>query len=99
MWSSRVLRGLKRKVLKSQPGSRRTDERNVIQDFKGAGYDYVETATQLNSYSARSDGKLLGLFNLDNMNVAFDKLKFGDPLVLGTFTDQPFLKDMTMGMK
>ena len=29
------------------------------------------------------------------MNVAFDKLKLGDPSVLGTFTDQPFLKDMT----
>jgi alkaline phosphatase len=79
----------------STAGSRRKDQRNVIDDFKAAGYSYVETATQLNAYSPGSNAKLLGLFNLDNMNVAFDKLGFGDPAVLGTFTDQPFLKDMT----
>src|SRR5262245_17212 len=82
-------------IPKSQAGSRRTDERNIINEFKAAGFDYVETATALNAYSVRSDSRLLGLFNIDNMNVAFDKLKLGDPAVLGTFTDQPFLKDMT----
>lgn len=29
------------------------------------------------------------------MNVAFDKLRQGDPTMLGAFTDQPFLKEMT----
>lgn len=82
-------------IPKSTAGSRRTDERNVINDFKAAGYNYVETATALNAFTPGPNAKLLGLFNLDNMNVAFDKLKLGDPAVLGTFTDQPFLKDMT----
>lgn len=82
-------------IPKSTAGSRRTDERNVVQDFKNAGFDYVENATTLNAYTPGSSSKLFGLFNIDNMNVAFDKLKMGDPSVLGSFTDQPFLKDMT----
>src|SRR5262249_55436549 len=82
-------------IPKSQAGSRRPGEPNIINEFKSSGFDFVETATSLNAYTAKSDSRLLGLFNLDNMNVAFDKLKLGDPAVLGTFTDQPFLKDMT----
>lgn len=83
-------------IPKSQTGSRRTDERNVIDEFKGDGYAFVETATALNGYTASgSNPRLLGLFNLDNMSVAFDKLGLGDPTVNGTFTDQPYLKDMT----
>ncbi|HYN40489.1 MAG TPA: alkaline phosphatase, partial [Thermoanaerobaculia bacterium] len=83
-------------IPKSQTGSRRTDERNVINEFKGDGYTFVETSTALNGYTASgSSPRLLGLFNLDNMSVAFDKLGFGDPTVNGTFTDQPYLKEMT----
>jgi alkaline phosphatase len=82
-------------IPQSQTGSRRTDERNVINDFKAAGFDFVETRTQLNGYAAGTDKKLLGLFNLDNMNVSFDKLGFGDPSVTSAFPDQPFLKEMT----
>jgi alkaline phosphatase len=83
-------------IPKSQTGSRRTDERNVINEFKGDGYTFVETATALNAYTASGSGpRLLGLFNLDNMSVAFDKLGLGDPTVNGTFTDQPYLKEMT----
>jgi alkaline phosphatase len=82
-------------IPKSTPGSRRTDERNVINDFKGDGWTYVDTATALNGFTPGPNGRLFGLFNLDNMNVAFDLLKQGDPTVVGTFTDQPFLKDLT----
>ncbi len=82
-------------IPKSQTGSRRTDERNVIADFQAAGYAYVDTATALAAYEAGADAKLLGLFNLDNMNVAFDKLRLGDPSVTSAFPDEPFLKDMT----
>ncbi|MFY9550671.1 MAG: alkaline phosphatase [Thermoanaerobaculia bacterium] len=81
-------------IPKSQTGSRRTDERNVIADFQSAGFAYVQTATELNAYTAGADAKLLGLFNLDNMNVAYDKLGLGDPSVTAAFPDQPFLKDM-----
>lgn len=82
-------------IPKSQTGSRRTDERNVINDFKSRGFDFVETRTQLNGYPSAPNKKLLGLFNLDNMNVAFDKLKLGDPSVSSAFPDQPFLDEMT----
>lgn len=82
-------------IPKSTPGSRRTDERNVINDFKGDGWTYVDTATALNGYTPGPNGRLFGLFNLDNMNVAFDILKQGDPSVTATFPDQPLLKDLT----
>ncbi len=81
-------------IPKSQTGSRRTDERNVIADFQAAGYAYVQTRTELTAYAPGQGAKLLGLFNLDNMDVAFDKLHLGDPSVGAAFPDQPFLKDM-----
>lgn len=81
-------------IPKSTTGSRRSDERNVIADFQAAGYAYVQTATELNAYTPGADAKLLGLFNIDNMNVAFDKLHLGDPSVTAAFPDEPFLKDM-----
>lgn len=37
-------------IPKSQPGSRRTDERNVIDGFKTAGYSFVDTAAGLSAY-------------------------------------------------
>lgn len=82
-------------IPKSQTGSRRSDERNVIADFQSAGFTYVDDRTGLQAYQPGSDGKLLGLFHLDNMNVAFDKLGKGDSSVTSAFPDQPFLVDMT----
>ncbi|MDX9734559.1 MAG: alkaline phosphatase [Thermoanaerobaculia bacterium] len=83
-------------IPKSQTGSRRTDERNVVGEFRADGWSFVETKTALDAYSpSGSDPRLLGLFHLDNMSVAFDKLGFGDPAVNGPFLDQPFLRDMT----
>jgi alkaline phosphatase len=81
-------------IPKSAPGSRRTDERDVIGAFKGAGYGYVSTATELAAYQPGPNAQLLGLFNIDNMNVAYDKLGLGDPSMLTGYPDQPFLKDM-----
>src|SRR5262249_54379439 len=81
-------------IPKSQAGSRRTDERNIIDEFKAQGFTYVDTATALNAYVPGADGRLLGIYNIDNMNVAYDKLKLGDPTVTANFPDQPFLKDM-----
>jgi len=81
-------------IPKSQAGSRRTDERNIINEFKAQGFDYVETATALKGYNPGPNSKLLGIYNIDNMNVAFDKLKLGDPSIVANFPDQPFLRDM-----
>ncbi|MFV1884844.1 MAG: alkaline phosphatase [Balneola sp.] len=45
----------------SQDGSRREDDRNVIEDFENSGYEFVESVTDLKS--SDSD-KILGLFSL-----------------------------------
>ena len=82
-------------IPKSRTGSRRTDERDVVADFKAAGFAFVETKTALNGFTPGPDARLLGLFHLDNMEVAFDKLKLGDPANVSAFPDQPFLADMT----
>lgn len=82
-------------IPRSQAGSRRADERNVIAEFQRAGFDFVKTRTELKAYRAVADGKLLGLFASGNMNVAFDKLGLGDPGVTSAFPDQPFLDEMT----
>lgn len=79
----------------STPGSRRTDNRNVLNDFKGDGWAYVDSDTALRAYTPGPSARLLGLFNLDNMNTALDKLEQGDPGIVALYPDQPFLRGMT----
>ncbi len=50
----------------SEEGSRREDDLNVIDDFKNLGYDYVESAEELESTDS---DKILGLFSLAGMPV------------------------------
>lgn len=86
------------------PGSRRsasTDnpdridpERNLFRDFINDGWTYVKDREELAAQAA-SATKLLGLFHLGNMNVAFDKLGYGDPSVVAAFPKQPMLDEMT----
>lgn len=78
---------------KSVPGSKRSDDRNLIEEFKGQGYVLATTKTELKQ-AGRPD-KLLGLFQLDNMDVYVDREVTKNPAVLGKFTDQPTLMDMT----
>ncbi len=72
-------------------------ERDLIADFKRAGFAYAPDASSL-ARAATSD-KLLGLFALSNMNVAFDKIegRRGDRSVVDAygFPDQPMLDEMT----
>jgi alkaline phosphatase len=81
-------------IPRGQPGSQRTDDRNVIRDFTGAGFKFVETRSQLKAIDPARDTKLLALFTMGNMNVAFDKLKLGDPSITAAYPDQPFLDEM-----
>jgi alkaline phosphatase len=71
--------------------------RDVISEFQSAGFTYAATNTDLNN--AGTPDKLLGLFSLGNMNVAFDKLagRRGNPSVVNDygFPDQPMLDEMT----
>lgn len=76
------------------PGSKRKDNVNVIQRFEDLGYAFSGTRTELLNTPA-SAGKLLGLYQLDNMNVYVDREVTKNPKVLKGFTDQPGLVEMT----
>ncbi|HEY3061112.1 MAG TPA: alkaline phosphatase [Chloroflexota bacterium] len=80
----------------SENGSRRTDERNLFEEFRGHGFVIAQTGDELRQLmQAAPPGKLLGLFHTGNMNVYLDRQHRKDPQVLGRFPDQPTLMDMT----
>jgi len=74
-------------------------DRNVVADFRNAGFTYVSTASELGG--AGAPDKLLGLFGYGNMNVALDKIaKRRNPSQQGIVDDyhapdQPMLDEMT----
>lgn len=77
--------------------------RDLIQDFKNAGFAYADSLSAMNT-AAASD-KLLGLFAWGNMNTSIDKIaKRRNQLVPGQTSyvvddyrapDQPMLEEMT----
>ncbi len=71
-------------------------ERDLIADFRSAGFSYASTATEL--AAAPADRPLLGLYAWGNMNVAYDKLggRRGTSSVVADFglADQPMLDEM-----
>ena len=76
------------------PGSKRKDNRNLIQEFENKGYAFAGTKAELNSLG--SDKPILGLFTLNHMNVYMDREFLPkNSKVLKGFTDQPGLLDMT----
>ena len=77
---------------KSTAGSKRTDDRNLVEEFKKAGYAFAGNRQEL----AKAGGdKILGFFAMNHMNVYIDREILKDPEVLGHFTDQPNLMEMT----
>ena len=78
---------------KSANGSRRDDEVDYIEKFKGLGYTYVSQNTDMMAAGAdASTRKLLGLFNNGNIDGALDRrlLKKG---TVSRYQDQPDLVD------
>lgn len=76
-------------------GGRRTDERNLFDEYEAAGYTVVTTAEELDA--AMSEGtpeKLLGMFHSGDMNVWLDRNVYTDNV--SDFADQPGLVDMTL---
>jgi alkaline phosphatase len=72
--------------------------RDLLADYINAGFTYVPDATSLNAIPSTTP-KLLGLFQLSNMNVAKDKID-GRRNHAGVvydygFPDQPMLDEMT----
>ncbi len=77
---------------KATKSSRRKDERDIIKEYQTKGYQLVTTAKEL---ADSKPGKTLGLFQLQWMNAYLDRVQFKNLDVLGTFTEQPLLWDMT----
>lgn len=77
----------------TSPGSKRKDKANVIDEFKADGYQFVENRQQMNAVDYSKP--ILGLFNMDNMNVYIDREMLKNPQVLNGFNDQPNLIEMT----
>ncbi|GEO81356.1 alkaline phosphatase [Pararhodospirillum oryzae] len=73
------------------PGSKRKDDKDLIQDARAAGYTVATTSTEL---KAAGPGPLLGLFHTGNMDVALDRMQLKKGTV-AKFPDQPGLVDMT----
>lgn len=76
------------------PGSKRKDNVDVIKSFEDLGYSFSGTRTELENTPESAD-KLLGLYQLDNMNVYIDRAVIKNPKVLKGFNDQPGLVEMT----
>ncbi len=78
---------------RSVPGSRRADERNMVDAFKQQGYVFADTSDAMLAAAADpATRKLLGLYNLGNMDGALDRfyLKRG---TVPRFPNQPDLTD------
>lgn len=73
-------------------------ERDVIADFRAAGFAYVATATQLKAVPSGTT-KLLGLFHPSNLDAALDKIAGrrgrSSPVSSNGYPDQPMLDEMT----
>lgn len=85
--------GSLRYVPQSVKGSKRHDNDDIIKDFENKGYTFVTNATEMKA--APSNKPLLGLFHPGTMNVYLDREVLKNPEVLGKYTDQPNLVDMT----
>jgi alkaline phosphatase len=85
--------GLANFLPKGAPGAKRKDETDYVARFRDAGYRYATNAGELNAAAADQDTrKLLGLFNLGNMDGVLDRrfLKGGS---VKKFPDQPDLTE------
>lgn len=81
---------------RSVKGSRRKDDRDLRREFMVNGFVYAESRTQLKDLTGGAmPPRLLGLFHDRNMNVYLDRQHAKDPAVLGQWTDQPNLMEMT----
>jgi len=85
--------GLASFLPKGTPGARRKDEVDYVGKFRDAGYTVALTAAELAAAHANSGSKkLLGLFNLGNMDGVLDR-KFLKGGTVGKFPDQPDLTE------
>lgn len=80
-------------IPQSAPGSRRKDGTDWISEAQRLGYTFVSTRSEL--LAAKPTGKLFGLFHIDNFPSYLDRAVWRRPEMLGSFTDMPYLWEMT----
>ncbi len=85
--------GLANFLPKGADGARRRDQIDYVARFKDAGYVFAANAAELKTVP-QDTKKLLGLFNLRNMDGALDR-KFLKAGSVRRFPDQPDLTEMT----
>lgn len=68
------------------PSSKRTDERNLVQEMQAKGYTYVSQGSELAALDMGKTGKLLGLFSQSEMAYELDRVN--------QKLNQPSLSDM-----
>jgi len=71
---------------KTTTGSRRTDTRDLVAEFKAAGYKFVANKTEFDAATS-SDNKLVGLFTSSHMSYDLDRI--------ANAANEPSLSDMT----
>ena len=85
-------------------GGTRADDRNLAEEFAGAGYETLRNGTDVRAVlepSRPAPKAILGLFHQSHMVVAFDKVgagRYSDELALeknAAYRDTPMLEDMT----
>jgi alkaline phosphatase len=85
--------GLANFLPQGTPGAKRRDQTDFVTKFKNAGYAYVTNGTELKAVP-QDTKRLLGLFNLGNMDGVLDR-KFLKAGSVKRFADQPDLTEMT----
>ncbi len=79
----------------STKGSKRKDEKNLVDSFKSDGYQLAFTKQELISASEnKTTKKLFGVFHPDNMDGSLDRLYLKKNTV-GQYPNQPDLTEMT----
>jgi len=80
---------------KSTKGSKRKDEKNLVESFKSNGYQLAFTKQELISASeSKGTKKLFGVFHPDNMDGSLDRLYLKKNTV-EQYPNQPDLTEMT----
>ncbi|WP_152044778.1 alkaline phosphatase [Aureimonas psammosilenae] len=78
----------------STPGSKRKDDKDLIQQARDAGYAVSTDKTELEAAVGSNSAKLLGLFHPANMDTILDRQFLGKGTV-DKFPNQPGLVEMT----
>ncbi|UTH74556.1 alkaline phosphatase [Chromobacterium sp. IIBBL 290-4] len=74
-------------LLPKAKGGKRSDGRDLLQEFAAKGYPVLQTGAQLAAFDAKSAVKLVGIFGNDHLDYELDRVK--------NKTDQPSLAQMT----